>query len=197
MTFRLGLTGSIGMGKSTTARMFVEQGCALWDADASVRKLYERGGEAVEAIGALFPEAVRDGAVDRAKLKAIIADDKTALSRIEAAVHPLVVKDRQEFIEHARADIVVLDIPLLFETGAEKDLDAVVCVTVSPELQRQRALTRGTMTVEEFEYILSKQIPSHTKCAMSDYVVDTTTMAQAEEKVVAIVREIRGKLRHA
>jgi dephospho-CoA kinase len=197
MTFKLGLTGSIGMGKSTTAKLFAEEGCAVWDADAAVHRLYERGGAAVEPLAALFPSALVDGAIDRGELKRIISDDLRALKDIERIVHPLVVADRRSFIAETDADIVVLDIPLLFETAAEKDMDAVVCVTVAEEAQRERALARGTMTVAQFEHILSKQLPNDTKCARSDFSVVTETMPDARRQVREIVRQIREDIRHA
>jgi dephospho-CoA kinase len=197
MTFKLGLTGSIGMGKSTTARFFEEEGCAVWDADAAVHRLYAQGGAAVEPLGKLFPTARVDGAIDRSALKRIIQDDPGALAKIERIVHPLVAADRQHFIAATEEDIVVLDIPLLFETGSEKDMDAVVCVTADPDVQRERALARGTMTSDQFEHILSKQMPNGTKCDRSDFVVETKTRPQARAQVRHIVRQIREKMDHA
>lgn len=197
MSFLLGLTGSIGMGKSTTARMFVEEGCALWDADAAVHRLYAKGGPAVAAMAGVFPDAILDGAVDRMALKQIIATDTSALSKIEAIVHPLVAADRRAFVENTDADIVVLDIPLLYETGAESQMDAVVCVTASPEEQRRRILERGTMTDAQFNHILSKQMPNTTKCAKSDYVIETDTLDHARARVKAIVADISKRRHHA
>jgi dephospho-CoA kinase len=185
------------MGKSTTARFFAEEGCAVWDADAAVHRLYARGGAAVEPLAAAFPSACVNDAIDRAELKRIILEDPEALARIERIVHPLVARDRARFIDEADADIVVLDIPLLFETGGEKDMDAVVCVTVAPEIQRERALARGTMTDEHFKHILSKQIPNDTKCARSDFIVETDTESGARAQVAEIARQIREKIRHA
>ena len=197
MTFRLGLTGSIGMGKSTTARMFAEEGCALWDADAAVHRMYAKGGAAVAPLGALFPRAIADGAVSRETLKDIITDDKTALSRIEAVVHPLVAQDRADFIVDATSDIIVLDIPLLFETGGQRDMDAVAVVTVPPDVQRNRVLARGTMSEQTFEAIRNKQMPNAEKVARADYVIVTDTMDHARAQVRDIVADIRGKLRNA
>ena len=128
MTFKLGLTGSIGMGKSTTAKMFADLGCAVWDADAAVHRMYGKGGAAVGEISEVFPAAVQNGAVSRDALKDLISKDKTVLQRLEKIVHPLVAADRAEFIASANADIVVLDIPLLFELGSQSMMDAVVCV---------------------------------------------------------------------
>lgn len=195
--FLLGLTGSIGMGKSTTAAMFADAGCAVWDADAAVHRLYAKGGAAVPAFMDAFPEAVIDGEVSRPVLKTIIANDPTALKKIEAIVHPLVGQDRAAFLENASSDIVVLDIPLIFETGGNKRMDAVACVTVSAETQQERVMARGTMTLEQFENIRSKQMPNDEKCALSDYVIETDTLEHARAQVLAIIDDIKGKLTHA
>jgi dephospho-CoA kinase len=195
--FLLGLTGSIGMGKSTTAAMFADAGCAVWDADAAVHRLYAKGGAAVPAFMEVFPEAVIDDEVSRPALKTIIANDPTALKKIEAIVHPLVGQDRAAFLENARSDIVVLDIPLIFETGGNKRMDAVACVTVSAETQQERVMARGTMTQEQFENIRSKQMPNDEKCALSDYVIETDTIEHARAQVLAIIDDIKGKLTHA
>ena len=195
--FLLGLTGSIGMGKSTTAQMFAEEGCAVWDADAAVHRLYSKGGAAVDPIGTLFPQAIVDGCVSRPKLKTIISETPEALIQIEQIVHPLVAKDRGAFINAAKADVVVLDMPLLFETGAEAQMDAVVCVTVSEEIQQNRVMERGTMTAEQFEAIKAKQMPNAEKCARADYVIETDTIDHARRQVQDVVADIRGKQRHA
>ena len=197
MTFRLGLTGSIGMGKSTTAQMFVEEGCALWDADAAVHRLYARGGDAVGPMSDLFPDAIEEGAVSRNRLRRIVAQDPAALEKIETVVHPLVARDRAAFLREAKADIVVLDIPLLFETGGDREMDAVVCVSVAPEEQQKRVLERGTMTAEQFAQILAKQMPNAEKCARSDFVIETDTVEHARAQVQTVVRGIREKLRDA
>lgn len=197
MSFRLGLTGSIGMGKSTTARLFAEENCAVWDADAAVHRLYAEGGAAVTPIGTAFPDAVVDGAVSRDRLKKIIAGDAAALKRIEAIVHPLVAADRREFLAAADADIVVFDIPLLFETGGDAQMDAVACVTVAPEIQRQRVMDRGTMSAAQFETILAKQMPDAEKRARSDYVIVTDTLEHARKQVQAVIRDIRDRLQDA
>ena len=197
MTFKLGLTGSIGMGKSTTAKIFAELGCAVWDADAAVHRLYAPGGAAVAPIQAQFPEAIVDGAVDRSALKDIIARDPSALPRIEKIVHPLVAEDRAEFRRTAASDILVFDIPLLFETGGEAAMDAVACVTVDAETQKQRVLDRGTMTVEQFEQILQKQMPIEKKRARADYVIETDTLEHARAQVEQILAEIRRKMADA
>ncbi|MFC3613465.1 dephospho-CoA kinase [Lutimaribacter marinistellae] len=194
MSFRLGLTGSIGMGKSTTASFFVDEGCALWDADAAVHRLYDKGGAAVAPMQAAFPEAVVDGVVDRARLKAIIASEPTALKQIEAIVHPLVAADRADFLKSVTADIVVYDIPLLFETGGDKAMDAVACVSIPREDQKARVMERGTMTEAQFEQILAKQMPNEDKCARADFVIVTDTLDHARQQVQDIVKEIRTGL---
>lgn len=193
MSFLLGLTGSIGMGKSTTAQMFVDEGCALWDADAAVHRLYARGGAAVSPMRAVFPEAIVDGAVDRGALKEIIGRAPDALRQIEAIVHPLVAQDRAEFRETATADILVFDIPLLFETGGETRVDAVACVSVDGETQRARVLDRGTMSETQFEQIRAKQMPDAEKRARADYVIETDTLENARAQVKSIVADIRSK----
>lgn len=197
MTFCLGLTGSIGMGKSTTARMFADEGCAVWDADAAVHRLYANGGAAIEPMRAVFPDAVVDGAVSREKLKEIIDKDATALKRIEQIVHPLVRSDRADFIAQSDTDIVVLDIPLLFETGGDAEVDAIACVTVEPETQQNRVLDRGTMTPQQFFAIREKQMPNDEKCRRADFVIDTDTLENARQQVQDIVKQIKGRLAHA
>jgi len=190
MTVRLGLTGSIGMGKSTTARMFAEAGCAVWDADAAVHRLYSEGGAAVAPIADAFPDAIRDGMVCRDALKAIIRRDPDALSRIEAIVHPLVAQDRADFLKSQTDDVTVLDIPLLFETGADRDLDATVTVTTPPAQQKARVMARGTMSDHQFEAILAKQMPDAEKRARADYVIETDTLEHAREQVQAVLADI-------
>lgn len=194
MSFRLALTGSIGMGKSTTARMFADEGLAVWDADAAVHRLYDKGGAAVPAIAAMRPEAVVGGAVDRAALKRWIAADPAALRRIETTVHPLVAADREAFLAaHADDDIVVLDVPLLFETGAEDRMDAVAVVSAPPEVQRVRVLERGTMNQAQFKTILAKQVPDAEKRARADYVIETLTLEGARAAVHSVIRDIRER----
>ena len=191
MSFRLGLTGSIGMGKSTTAALFAQQGCAIWDADAAVHRLYAPGGAAVAPMAALFPEAVSDSAVSRDALKAIIGRDPQALKQIEQVVHPLLATDRANFVAHAKSDILVFDIPLLFETGGNARMDAVVVVSAPADIQRQRVLQRGTMTEAQFQAILAKQMPDAEKRARANFVIETDTLDHARQQVEAVVQHIR------
>jgi dephospho-CoA kinase len=171
----LGLTGSIGMGKSTTAKLFMEAGVPVYDADAAVHKIYE--GEAAPAIEAAFPGTTVDGKVDRAKLSAKVVHDQAAIKQLEQIVHPMLAASRQKFLEEAErsgAPVVVMDIPLLFETGGEKRVDAVVVVTTDPATQRERILARGTMTNEALDGILARQLPDAEKRKRADFVVDTS-----------------------
>ena len=197
MVYRLGLTGSIGMGKSTTAKFFTAEGCAVWDADAAVHRLYGPGGLAVMPMEVVFPKAVLDGAVSRDVLKEIIGADSSALAEIEKIVHPLVAADRAQFAETATSDILVFDIPLLFEKGSEDMMDSVVVVSVDEATQRARVLERGTMSAAQFDAIKAKQMPDVEKRARADYVVTTDTLAGAEAQVKAIVKEIRARLTDA
>jgi dephospho-CoA kinase len=197
MSFSLGLTGSIGMGKSTTAKMFAAAGCAVWDADAAVHRLYGAGGAAVEPMQAAFPEAIKDGAVSREALKVLIAADASILNRIEAIVHPLVAADRASFRVSTTADVLVFDIPLLFEAGGVAEMDAVVCVYVDAETQKARVMGRGTMSEAQFEQIRAKQMPIADKLAQSDYRIETITLAHAKAKVAEILTDIRGNKTHA
>ncbi|WP_439141756.1 dephospho-CoA kinase [Planktotalea sp.] len=197
MSFKLGLTGSIGMGKSTTAQMFAQSGCAVWDADAAVHRLYSKGGAAVAPMQALFPDVIVDGAVSRDALREVIGADPSTLKQIESIVHPLVGQDRATFIANANESILVFDIPILFETGGNKAMDAVACVRTDATTQRERVLARGTMTDAQFEQILGKQMPIEKKCALSDYVIETDTLEHAQEQVEAIINDINGKLNNA
>mgnify|MGYP000246936794 CR=1 FL=1 len=197
MTFRLGLTGSIGMGKSTTARLFADAGCAVWDADDAVHRLYSEGGLAVGPIAEVFPESIRNGMVCRDALKAIIKRDPDALPQIEAIVHPLVVQDRAKFLKDQPAKVTVLDIPLLFETGADRVMDATVVVSTSAEKQKARVLERGTMTEEQFTVILAKQMPDAEKRARADYVIETDTVEHAREQVLSVLEDIERSRHNA
>lgn len=192
--FLIGLTGSIGMGKSTTAAMFAGLGVPVWDADNAVHRLYGVGGAAVAQIKALYPEAVIDGVVDRDVLKQWISTDASALGQIEQVVHPLVGADRAAFIAHTTADLVLLDIPLLFETGGDTRMDAVVVVTAPPDVQRARVLERAAMTPAQFEIILAKQLPDVQKCQRADYVIETTSLEHAKSQVQTILEQIKGQI---
>ena len=171
----LGLTGSIGMGKSTTAKLFAEAGVPVYDADATVHKIYE--GEAVPAIEAAFPGTTADGKVDRAKLAAKVVHDPAAMKQLEAIVHPMLRAYHQKFLDDAEksgATVAVVDVPLLFETGGDKRVDAIVVVTTSSENQRERILARGTMTSEALDSILARQMPDEEKRGRADFIVDTS-----------------------
>jgi len=186
----LGLTGSIGMGKTTTARMFADEGVPVHDSDATVHQLYARGGAAVGPIGEAFPHAVADGAVDRQALAAEVGRDPAALKRLEAIVHPLVARSRDAFLEQARnagAEVAVLDVPLLFETGAHEALDAVVVVSAPDHLQRGRVLERPGMTPGKLQTLIARQAPDAEKRARADFVVDT---GQGLDHARAQVRQI-------
>jgi dephospho-CoA kinase len=171
----LGLTGSIGMGKSTTAKLFEEAGVPVYDADAAVHKIYE--GEAAPAIEAAFPGTTADGKVDRNKLSTKVVHDPAAMKRLEQIVHPMLGASRQQFLrdaEQSGAPVAVVDIPLLFETGGEQRVDAVVVVTTTPEIQRQRILERDNMTGEKLDALLARQLPDAEKRKRADFVVDTS-----------------------
>jgi dephospho-CoA kinase len=188
----LGLTGSIGMGKSTTAKLFAEAGVPVYDADAAVHKIYE--GEAAPAIEAAFPGTTVDGKVDRAKLSAKVVHDPAAIKQLEQIVHPMLGASRKKFLDDAErlgAPVVVMDIPLLFETGGEKRVDAVVVVTTTPENQRERILARGTMTSEALDAILARQLPDAEKRKRADFVVDTS---HGLDPVRARIRDILAEV---
>jgi dephospho-CoA kinase len=193
----IGLTGSIGMGKSTTAQMFAEAGAPVYDADAEVRRLYAPGGEAVPLVEAAFPGVVRDGGVDRGLLGARVLGDPEALKRLNGIVWPLMGARRQAFFDHAReikAPFVVLDIPLLYETGGEKKVDVVVVVSAPAALQSQRVLAREGMTQDKLDAILAAQLPDAQKRARADFVVDTSEGLQsARAQVEAILAALRER----
>ena len=197
MTWKLGLTGSIGMGKSTTAAMFRDEGVPVWDADATVHKLYAKGGAAVAPIGQEFPDAIVDGAVDRHQLKQIIATDATVLPKLEAIVHPLVAADRADFLDTNKAELVVFDIPLLFETGADTWLDSVLVVTCPQDVQAKRVLDRGTMSPEQFQMILSRQMPDSEKRARADHIIETLTLDATRAAVRNLIAELKTRQSHA
>ena len=190
----IGLTGSIGMGKSTTAKMFADEGIPIWDADAAVTRLYVKNGEGARALAAVAPEAVGENGVDKSKLKTLIKQNSSLLPRIEKIIHPLVAKDRDDFLaEHSDTEIVLLDIPLLFENGTDSRMDYVVVVSVNSETQRTRVLERGTMDEDTFNMIRSKQMPDAEKRQRADFVIETTTIEHARQQVQNILEEIRGK----
>ena len=188
----LGLTGSIGMGKSTTAKLFTEAGVPVYDADAAVHKIYE--GEAAPAIEAAFPGTTVDGKVDRAKLSAEVVHDQAAIKQLEQIVHPMLGASRKKFLDEAEASgapVVVMDIPLLFETGGERRVDAVVVVSTDPATQRERILARGTMTNEALDGILARQLPDAEKRKRADFVVDTS---HGLDPVRAAIRDILAEV---
>jgi dephospho-CoA kinase len=197
MSFRLGLTGSIGMGKSTTSKMLTEMGIPVWDADQVVHALYAKNGTAVALINQVLPGAVVDGAVSRPILRKMIAADPARLDQIQAILRPLINKDRNDFLALAQAPIVVLDVPLLYETGLETLCDAVIVVSVCPEVQEARVMARGQMTKAEFDLILSKQMTDKEKRAKATWVIETTTIAHAKAAVAEIIAEIHRKIDHA
>jgi dephospho-CoA kinase len=190
----LGLTGSLGMGKSTTARFFAEAGVPVFDADAVVHRLY--AGEAVAAVEAAFPGTTGDEGVDRAKLARAVLDDPAALARLEAVIHPLVRREELRFIDEAGkagARVAVLDIPLLFETGRDSLVDAVVVVSAPPDIQRARVFERPGMTEEKFRTLLAKQMPDEEKRRRADFVVDSSgSYDSARAQVHAILRAAEG-----
>jgi dephospho-CoA kinase len=190
----LGLTGSIGMGKSTTAKMFVEAGVPVHDSDETVHRLY--AGAAAPLVGAAFPGTVTDGVVDRAVLARHVLGNPAALKRLEAIIHPLVRADAGAFLARHRAQgtpVVVLDIPLLFETGGRDRVDKVVVVTAPPQIQRERVLSRPGMTSEAFESILAKQVPDAEKRRLADYIIDTSKgLERARREVARINADLTG-----
>jgi dephospho-CoA kinase len=196
--YRLGLTGSIGMGKSTTTGFFAAAGVPVWEADAAVHRIYAAGPGAA-ALAGLAPEAVAAGAVDRDRLRAAVVADPGLLARVEAAVHPLVAADRAGFVAaNADAELVVLDIPLLFETGAEREVDGVLVVSAAPEIQRARVLARPGMTEDALARILARQLPDAEKRVRADFVIETDRgLEAARADVLSLLARIRSELPHA
>jgi len=194
----IGLTGSIGMGKSTTAAMFKEAGCPVFDADNAVHDLYEKGGEAVPIIRAVFPDAIKEGAIDRGVLGRYMREDPIQLEVLESFMHPLVGNKRTQFFEDNKsADITVLDVPLLFETGLDKFVDHIVVVTAPAKIQRARVLSREGMTEELFKVLLSKQMPDAIKRKRADTLIFTDMgLENAREQVHSLLRKIRDKALH-
>lgn len=191
MTYVLGLTGSIGMGKSTTAAMFEDEGVPVWDADAAVRRLYAKGGAAVEKIAQHYPDAIEDGAVSRSKLRETITANPKILDHIQTLVHPLVARDRADFLAQMDAPILIFDMPLLFEIGADRGCDGVVVVTAPAEVQKARVLARGEMLEVDFDIIVSRQMSDEEKRAKATWVIETTTLDAARQSVKEILTEIR------
>jgi dephospho-CoA kinase len=192
----IGLTGSIGMGKSTTAAMFAEEGVPVYDADAEVHKIYAQGGAAVEPLETAFPGVVRDGAVHRPTLSARVVGDAAALDRLNRIVHPLLGAGRAAFFAAATesgADMVVLDIPLLFETGGERNMQAVVVASAPADMQRARVLARPDMTPEKLDAILARQTPDAEKRRRAHYVIETGQgLDHARAQVRAVIADLRA-----
>jgi len=193
MTHLLGLTGSIGMGKSTTAQMFRDEGIPVWDADAAVHALYAKGGAAVAPIRAALPEAIVDGAVSRETLKQLIADDLSVMGKLEEIVHPLVARHRGGFLDAHGGPLIVFDIPLLFETSAQDWLTSVLVVTAPADVQRQRVLARPDMTEAQFERILDRQMPDAEKRDRADHVIETLTLDATRTAVRKLIAELTGQ----
>jgi dephospho-CoA kinase len=193
----VGLTGSIGMGKSETARLFARLGIPVHDADAAVHRLYEPGGAAVTAIAHAFPDCVAEGRVDRRHLAAHLGKDRSAFAALESIVHPLVASEQRAFIEEAAAkgaNMVVLDVPLLFETGRQDDMDAIIVVSAPQEVQRDRVLARTGMSEEALDHILARQMPDVDKRARAHFVVETDKgLDHALEQVKSIVAALRSR----
>ena len=191
----VGLTGSIGMGKSETAKMFVAEGVPLFDADATVHKLQAKGGKALPMIEEAFEGVVEDGNLNREKLGAIVFADSKAKQKLEAIIHPMVAAERIGFFENAEktsAPFVVLDIPLLFETGGDKACHKVVVVSAPEDVQRQRVLARPGMSAEKFEQILGKQVPDADKRAKADYIIETDKgLDFAKARVAEIIDQLK------
>jgi dephospho-CoA kinase len=185
------------MGKSTTAAMFAEEGLPVWDADAAVHRLYGPNGAAVAPIAALCLQAQTATGLDRDALKRWISTDASALAQLEAIVHPLVAADRDAFIASAQADIVVLDIPLLFEKGTETQMDATLLCTAPPALQKARVMARGTLTEDQFQTILARQMPDAEKRARATHIVETLSLDSTRAYVRALITHIREGNRHA
>ena len=189
---KIGLTGSVGMGKTTTAKVFEKLGCDVWDADETVHKLYSKGGKAVVEVAKLFPSSVEDGSISRSRLKALLKNEPKNLKELEEIVHPLILEDRQNFQKYTTSDVVVFDIPLLFETGADKEMDKTVCVFTSTKKQMERLKNRNKGYDDYYKQLISKQMPSNEKCARADYVIETTSHTAVEKRVIEILDILRA-----
>ena len=194
MKFKLGLTGSMGMGKTSTAILFQKHNCGVWNADKAVHRLYGKHGDAVKPIAKYFPKAITKGSVNRTELKKYLSEDFDQISLLEKIVHPLVSADREKFIEKTKHKINVFDIPLLFETGSNKIMDKVACVYVSNSVQMERVLARKSMTEEQIEKIIQQQMPIEEKCRLSDFVIETYNRDDTEKQVVSVIKEINSYL---
>ena len=189
---KIGLTGSVGMGKTTTAKVFEKLGCDVWDADKTVHKLYSKGGKAVVKVAKLFPSSLEDGSISRSRLKALLKNEPENLKELEEIVHPLILEDRKNFQKHTSSDVVVFDIPLLFETGADKDMDKTVCVFTSTKNQMERLKNRNKEHDDYYKELMSKQMPSRKKCDLADYVIETTSYEAVEKRVIEILDILRA-----
>lgn len=191
MTYKLGLTGSIGMGKSTTAQMFRDLGYPVWDADEAVHHLYAPNGAAVKPVAELVPDALKDRGIDRGVLKYALNSDPALIGQLESIVHPLVTQNRAEFIEkNSFNELIIFDIPLLFENGLQHSFDGVAVVSTGPESQKSRVLSRRGMSEDHFNMILSRQMPDSEKRARADWVIPTDDLETARAAVERISKEI-------
>ena len=189
---KIGLTGSVGMGKTTTAKVFEKFGCAVWDADKTVHKLYSKRGKAVVEVAKLFPSSVEDDCISRRRLKTLLKNDPEKLEDLEEIVHPLIIEERHLFQKNTSADVAVFDIPLLFETGADKEMDKTVCVFTSKREQMERLKSRNKEYDDYYKKLISKQMPSNEKCDRADYVIETTSHAVVEKRVIEILDILRA-----
>jgi len=194
MIFKLGLTGSMGMGKTSTALLFQKHNCGVWDADKAVHRLYSKGGAAVEPIKKHFPGAVKGDTVSREELKKILKKDFSQMNTLESIVHPLVSADRNHFINTTKFKINVFDIPLLFETGTHKLMDKVACVYVSKAIQMNRIKSRKTMEEIEIKRILDQQMPIEEKSKLADFVIETFNKRDTEKQVLNVIKKIESDL---
>ncbi len=194
MTYLLGLTGSIGMGKSTTAQMFRDEGIPVWDADAAVHELYAKGGAAVAPIKVSLPDAVVDGAISRDILRQLIADDLSVMGKLEEVVHPLVAQHRAVFLNAHDDPLLVFDIPLLFETSAHDWLSSVLVVSVPADVQMARVMARPGMTKHQFEQIMERQMPDAEKRAAAQHIIETLTLDGTRAAVRNLIAELTGQI---
>lgn len=189
--FRLGLTGSIGMGKTTTAGFFRDEGIPVWNADEAVHRIYAEGGGGAEALRPAFPQAIERDHVSRERLKGILTQTPSLFTELEAIIHPLVAADREDFLKRCRSDLLVLDIPLLFEKGTEVECDATLLCTAPPKVQRQRVLARAGMTEAQLDLILSRQMPDKEKRRRADHIVETLSPESTRAYVQALIVHLR------